>query len=193
MDKKPQHVNLYDFDHTIYRGDASLDFILFELKRQPLLAKYLPFQIVSALLFKAGKKTRKQFKESAFVFLKDIKNIDVEVTKFWELHSHKIEKWYQAKNKNTDIIISASPDFLLKPITDKLNVGALIATIMDKKTGKISGENCRGEEKVKRLNQHNKNLSVNECYSDSISDLPMLKLSRHPFIVKKGRIQELQS
>ena len=35
-------MNVYDFDKTIYDGDASLDFWKFSVKRKPSLALYLP-------------------------------------------------------------------------------------------------------------------------------------------------------
>ena len=65
-------MNVYDFDETIYDGDASFDFWKFSVKRQPTLIRYLPYQIFSAVLFKIKILHRKQFKEHFFIFLKSI-------------------------------------------------------------------------------------------------------------------------
>ena len=35
-------MNAYDFDDTIYRGDSSLHFSVFYLRREPGLVRYLP-------------------------------------------------------------------------------------------------------------------------------------------------------
>ena len=51
-------MNVYDFDKTIYDGDASLDFWKYSVKRQPLLVFYLPYQVFSAILLDKLRKIR---------------------------------------------------------------------------------------------------------------------------------------
>ena len=70
-------MNVYDFDKTIYDGDASLDFWKYSVKRQPLLVFYLPYQVFSAILFKSKLISRKQFKERFFSFLKSVHSLDL--------------------------------------------------------------------------------------------------------------------
>ena len=43
----------------------------------------------------------------------------------------------------------------------------LIGTLHNEKTGAIIGENCRGEEKVRRLNEEFKDYKIVDVYSDS--------------------------
>ena len=64
--------------------------------------------------------------------------------------------------------------------------GALIGTRMDPATGLIDGSNCRGEEKVRRLRSAQPDAVVDRAYSDSLTDLPMLRLARRPYLVRKG-------
>ena len=85
-------MNVYDFDKTIYDGDASLDFWKFSIKKQPTLIRYLPYQIFSAVLFKIRILNRKQFKEHFFIFLKSIHSLDL--TRFWDQNQDKIKTWY---------------------------------------------------------------------------------------------------
>jgi HAD superfamily phosphoserine phosphatase-like hydrolase len=184
--------NVYDFDHTIYRGDASLDFIIFCLGRHPALLRFLPSQAAALFLYAIGKWDRKQIKQVAFAFLGSLKNIDEDVEAFWVKHERKVEAWYMGRRKPSDIIISASPEFLLAPVATKLGVKNLIGTKMNAKTGKITGKNCRAEEKVARLEQYDNKITIANCYSDSMSDLPLLKLATNAFIVKKGRITKLE-
>ena len=178
-------MNVYDFDKTIYDGDASLDFWKFSIKKQPTLIRYLPYQIFSAVLFKIKILNRKQFKEHFFIFLKSIHSLDL--TRFWDQNQDKIKTWYFNQKKPDDLIISASPEFILKEITKRLQV-KLISTKMNQRTGKIIGENCRGEEKVKRFRELYKDQQIDQFYSDSESDTPLKKLAVIAYLVKKNQI-----
>lgn len=179
-------INLYDFDHTIYRGDASLDFIRYYLIRHPKLWYKVFSYIVVIAQYILGVKSRKQVKERAFSFLKDVADVDTEVEKFWEQHESRIVGWYRARYEPSDVIISASPEFLLQPIADKLGVEKVIATRMSKTTGHIEGENCRGEEKVRRLKLLGIHNDICNVYSDSQSDRPILSLAKGSGYIVRG-------
>lgn len=185
---RKQAVNIYDFDHTIYDGDVSMHFILYCQRRNPRLWKYLPVSAFALIGYMIGLYDRKQVKEAAFSFLQSIKDIDTTVDLFWQGRETKIKRWYIELHKDTDIIISASPEFLLRPITKTLGVKKLIATKMDKNTGKIAGKNCRAEEKVERLHAYDHSLVINACYSDSMSDKPLFDIAQQAYIVKKHKI-----
>lgn len=185
-------VNLYDFDHTIYSGDASLDFILFCMRRHPKLWRYLPSQAFALVLYVAGLKTRKAIKEVAFRFLQDIDDVDAELDYFWSVYKKKILPWYMKQANTTDRIASASPEFLLEPILKQLDITQFVATRMDIKTGKIAGENCRAEEKVIRLKERKMSNGIEGVYSDSLSDAPIFTLGKQAYIVKKGVITKLE-
>ena len=59
---------------------------------------------------------------------------------------------------------------------------------MNQRTGKIIGENCRGEEKVKRFRELYKDQQIDQFYSDSKSDTPLKKLAVIAYLVKKNQI-----
>ncbi len=180
--------NLYDFDKTIYDGDSSIDFFLFLLTKRWKIIKYFPKIILSFFKYKAKIISKDNMKEKFFSILYEIDDIDKYVKLFWKSHNKKIKKWYLYGNHNKDIIISASPEFLIKPIGIKLKVKDVIATKVDKHTGIFDGKNCYGEEKVKRLYEKYNNITINNAYSDSYSDMPMLNLAKNKFIVKKNKI-----
>lgn len=184
-------VNLYDFDNTIYKGDSSTDFFFYSMMRYPKIIKYIPSIILSAIKYKLHIISKTQMKETIFSFVKVIPNIDAFILKFWDSHKCYIKEFYKEKNHSHDIIISASPEFLLKPITDDLKVYDLLASNVNKNTGKFKGLNCHGEEKVKRLYSKYKksDLKIQESYSDSRSDIPMLKLAKKSFYVKGNKIK----
>lgn len=91
------------------------------------------------------------------------------------------------------ILTSGSFEDLLKIIASRLEIhftiGTKLEAIKGKFTGKIIRPLCFGQGKVERIKYlvKEKNLSINFkesfAYSDSIFDLPMLKLVGHPVVV----------
>ena len=89
------------------------------------------------------------------------------------------------------VIITATNDFVTRPIADMLGVEVLIATTAEmvdgEYTGRASGIPCFQDGKVRRLREwmqdQRKSLEASWFYSDSINDLPLLKLCDHPVCV----------
>lgn len=182
-------MNAYDFDQTIFNPDSSYAFYMHCLKTYPkAVLKSVPKSIVKAIGYKKKKLTAKELKEQLFSFLPEIPDVDREVAVFWQSKKDGIAAWYLRQKREDDIIISASPEFLLGPICSELGV-QLICTIMDKNTGKIIGENCHDKEKVKRLYDAYPDAHVENFYSDSLSDTPMAEIAERAYIVKKENIR----
>jgi putative flippase GtrA len=133
-----------------------------------------------------GLLTRQRFKERAFSFLHNVNDIDSVVEQFWDRHEKNIATWYRKNHSGSDIIISASAEFLLAPAAKRLGVSTLIGTKMNKESGRIKGENCRGDEKVKRLHDAGITAKIEAAYSDSLVDLPLLQLAERAYIVKNN-------
>lgn len=184
-------LNLYDFDKTIYDGDSTIDFYKFMLKNNIKIIKYFPRQVLSIIKYKLGKITKEQMKETFFLFLKDFNNTEDLINTFWQKNIKKIKKWYLNMNHDNDIIISASPEFLIKPIGKILNTKDVIASKNNIKTGKYDGKNCFGKQKVKRFKEKYKTEEVLNAYSDSLSDMPMLELAKNKYLVNKNKIKKI--
>lgn len=183
-------INAYDFDGTIYKGDATIGFYLFSLKKDPKLIRFLPIQVYGFLVYMVGLKNKEYLKEHFFSFLKGIKDVDHYISEFWDKNQKKIKTWYLDQQEKTDLIISASPEFLLKPLEKNFKF-KVIASKVNKKTGEFESKNCYGEEKVKRFHQEIKNNKIKKFYSDSMSDKPMMDIAEKAFYVKKNKIHEL--
>ncbi len=182
-------MNVYDFDRTIYNGDSTVDFYLFCLKRHKKIALLFPSLVtayVNYYIFKKGTKT--QFKEKMYRFLAYC-DIDKDIKDFWEIYSKKLKSWYLKQRKDDDIIISASPQFLLAPIGEKIGF-RIIASNVDKKSGKYSGENCYYDEKVNRFYKEYPKCIINEFYSDHYSDEPLANIADKAFIVDGDKITD---
>ena len=126
----------------------------------------------------------KKLKEAMFSFLNRIDNIDQIVDCFWNEYFCRMEPWYLEQMKSDDLIISASPEFLLRPAAEKLGV-RLIATPMNPYTGKISGKNCHDLEKKRRFLEEYPEEEIENFYSDSRSDQPMAELAKSAWLVKE--------
>ena len=181
-------MNVYDFDHTIYDGDSTKDFFKYCLRKHPILVMYLPRQIIAFVTYKLGLISKLEFKQKFYGFLNFIELPEKQVEDFWGENKSKIKPWYVQQKKENDVIISASPEFLLKPICEQMDIKYLIASLVDIKTGQCLSENCFGKEKVRRFNAYFGEICINEIYSDSLTDIPLALLAQKSFFVKKNTI-----
>lgn len=180
-------MNVYDFDKTIYNGDSTVDFYLYCLRKHPKIAITLP-RLVAAFvkyyILCIGTKT--QFKQAMYSFLKycDAKS---DVENFWKTHKSNIKKWYLNQAEKTDVIISASPEFLLKPLEEDFDF-SVIASRVNMKTGEYDGVNCYYDEKVRRFAEKYPEAQIENFYSDSYSDEPLAKISKNACIIDGDKI-----
>jgi len=181
-------MNVYDFDGTIYDGDSTLDFYFFCLKKRKKILLALPAQSMGSLLYTLGLIDKTAFKEYFYRFLCELKDTGRLTNEFWKINAAKIKTWYLRCQKQDDIIISASPEFLLKPVCRQLGIKSLIASRVNPNTGRCEGPNCRGEEKVRRFAAAFSGAHIDAFYSDSLSDRPMAKLAQKSFLVKGNKI-----
>lgn len=180
-------MNIYDFDKTIFDGDSTLKFVLWCIKKYPKTILTLPLTAWSFFLYITGLYSKTKFKENMYRFLKYVPDVDNEINLFWNAHIKEIKKWYLDMQKADDYVISASPDFLVRPVCERLGIKRLIASEVDKSTGKYTGENCWGEEKVKRLIEKEGNIKINEFYSDSLSDAPLAEMAEKAYIISGNK------
>lgn len=89
------------------------------------------------------------------------------------------------------VIITATNDFVTRPIAVHLGIHNLIATVAEQKNGRYTGEivgtPCYREGKVVRLQEWldagNQTLEEATFYSDSHNDIPLLERVTHPVAV----------
>lgn len=183
-------MNVYDFDKTIYNGDSTCHFYFYCLKKYPVILKYLPFQAFSFFLYIIGIYTKTEFKERFYRFFKSIKDTEYEAELFWQEKQYGIKEYYKLVHQTDDVVISASPEFLLRPICKKLGISTLIASKVDPKSGKYDGENCYGEQKVLRFKNQMGDIAIKVFCSDSLSDAPLANLAQNSYIVSGEELIE---
>ena len=175
-------MNVYDFDNTIFDGDSTYRFFRFCLRRHPRVTLYLPRIGLAALKYYAFHRgTKTQFKERMYSFLQVCRPAE-DVALFWEKNLNRIKAFYLQTHENSDVIVSASPEFLLKPLEDKLRI-TVIASRVSPADGKTTGENCYHAEKVRRFREIFPSEKIDTFYSDSYSDEPLALLADKAYIV----------
>lgn len=182
-------MNVYDFDKTIYDGDCTQDFVCYCIKKYPkCLVAFIKIIYYGPLfLLKIIRKTK--FKEKVYTFLKYIPNIETTCDDFVSLNKHKIKKWYFVKQREDDLIISASPEFLINRFCKEIGINYCMASRVDIHTGKYTGENCYGEEKVHRYDEVYQRGLIDDFYSDSYSDDPLAKLAKNAYLVQGDELK----
>ena len=177
-------MNIYDFDDTIYTGNSEGHFYFHEMKKHPKMLVTVPRMAISFLGYLLGIKTKTQAKRNLHRFLRYVPDIDGDLEEFWDKHEKNIKTWYKNRQQEDDIIISASPEYLLIPICRRLGIKYLMASRVDKKTGAYDGLNCHDEEKVRRLYERFPDAVCDEFYSDSLSDTPLAEISKQAWIIR---------
>lgn len=179
-------MNVYDFDKTLFPSDSPVKFWSYCKKKYPKIWNHFPGGLTKMILYKFKMFTWTEVMEKVFEFMKYLPDPLAEVEAFWDENEHKIYSWYKEIQKEDDVIVTATPRFLIEPIAKRLGIKHLVATELDLKTYKVNGVDCTGIEKVRRFNEAYPNMQIDNFYSDSYSDTPLAQIAKNAFMVKKG-------
>ena len=184
-------MNVYDFDRTLFPSDSPVKFYSYCKKKYPKIWKHFPGGITKMILYKFKMFTWTEVMEKIFEFMKYLPDPLAEVEAFWDENEHKIHHWYKDIQKEDDILITATPRFMIEPIAKRLGIKHVIATELDLKTYKVKGVDCTGIEKVRRFREEYPDGEIDSFYSDSFSDTPLAKIAKNAYMVHRGgRISE---
>lgn len=202
---------IFDIDYTITRKETLMEFFKYLVLKDIKNIKFLPRALYSGLMYGIKVYDERRVKEC---FLKFIDNIDekdlAKLTKsFYDerlssiLYKDAVDMIKKLKNEGYMVIlISASPEFYIKEFYAIKEVDLIIGTKFafdgGKFVRKMDGSNCKGEEKVKRLNEvlKEKNIKVDfknsYMFSDSLSDKPLLDLVGNPYLINYKKHHEIE-
>ena len=181
-------MNIFDFDGTLDRGDSSVDLWKHCLKRYPAIGKRIPGQFVAGIKYVAGVISLDDFKARFYRYFKEIPDIKAEVETFWDFNQDRLRMDVLRHSVDGDLVVSASPEFLIAPICDRIGLRS-IASKVDCETGELLGPNCKGEEKVRRIEAQGYPRHYEKAFSDSMSDTPIARLADEAFLVTKSGIE----
>ena len=186
-------MNVYDFDNTIYDGESAFDFFVYCAKRNPRLLKFLPRVLIVVARYKMCRITKEELFELVAKyeaeFLKLAGNMRELTRGFWDANIHKIKEFYKKAHRSDDVIVSASFSFLLEDVVERLRVKNLVCSRMDLNTGALL-ELCFHDNKPQLFAKYFPDGVVDNFYTDSLNDIPMIKLAKNAFIVKGDRIKK---
>ncbi len=181
-------MNVYDWDNTIYRGDSTFGFVLYLYKNYPMTLISIPRTAVCGLLYGVRIMPKLTFKQNLYHMFVFVKDMDRAVDDFTSSHLDHVKQWYKDAQKEDDVVISASPQFLISSFCKKTGITVCMASDVDMKTGKYNGLNCHGKEKVRRFYEMFKDGIIESFYSDSLSDSPLAEIAKEAFLVKGDKL-----
>lgn len=178
---------VYDFDKTVFRRESSGLFFVFCARKHPKLWLRLPLIGCCGLLCRLKLCSLKRFKEVFHGYLRALSDTEALVERFWDRYGSELPVWLPPLLPQGGLVISASPEFLVEGLCRRLGL-AVIGTRMDIRSGRITGENCRGAEKPLRFREQYPDAAVDVFFSDSLVDSPMAALAAEAWLVSGDRL-----
>ncbi len=189
-------MNVYDFDNTIYDGESMFDLFLFYVKKKPSLIKMLPKVFGVLMRYKRGLVSIDDMINTYAPMISDMSkglvDMDKDPVEFWDSHMHNIKAFYKEIQKEDDLIITASPDFMIEEVCKRLGIKDFLTTKVNRETGKIEMM-CLKTNKVKAFFENYPDCEIDSFYTDSPeNDKPLMDIAKHAFIVKGKKITQVK-
>ncbi len=188
-------MNVYDFDGTVYDGESVFDFYLYSVRKQPKLIKYMFVVTKTLVQYKMCRMPKEKLlylaKKYAKQYLTEIEDLEGKIKSFWDKNEHKIKPYYLKQQKEDDVILSASINCLLDEIAKRLRISCLICTQMDPETGDILSL-CYRETKADLFRKQFPDAKIENFYTDSFNDEPMMQLAKRTYLVKGNDVTLLE-
>jgi phosphatidylglycerophosphatase C len=181
----------FDFDGTLTVRDSFIGFLRWRVGPARYLAGLA--RLAPAMARYVRDRDRGRLKAAAIgVFLGGTSRLALEdaARRFAEGHARQmlrpdaLRAWARWRERGARlVIVTASPEEIVQPFARGLGADVLIATRLgydgqDRLTGRLDGENCRGPEKVRRLQaEFGPNMRLEAAYGDSDGDREMLAIA----------------
>lgn len=195
-----QGMRVFDFDGTIYGGESLFDLYLFSAHRDPKVLRCIAPVLHYAIKYKLGRATLEQMEhgvgkvgERYLADLNDSKRIESVsrlVDEFWDRYYSRIKPWYVPEPD--DVIVTASFDLTVGEACRRLGVSRLIASEVDASSMRVRYLNFNTN-KPKRFREiFGADAVIDEFYTDSLFDQPMIDLARRAYMVKGNTITRVK-
>ena len=184
-------MNAYDFDNTIYDGESVFDFYVYCARRYPKLLKYVFVSLISwgkyKLLLLSRERLMELAEKYAVEFFRQVGDIEGLVKSFWDINQKKIKKFYLKAHREDDVVISASVSFLLDEICARIGIRHCICSKVDTRTGHVEAL-CFRQNKPGYFLSRFPDGKIDNFYSDSMNDVPMMRMADKAFLVKGEKL-----
>lgn len=202
---------IFDIDYTITKKETLMELFKYVIKKDKKNLRFLPRAIYCGIMYAIGIYDERKVKETFLRFIDGIKEEELAelVKEFYDerlkniLYDDALKMMKKLKNEGYDIyLISASPEFYVNEFYNIKEVDKVIGTKFGFENGtfvrKMVGNNCKGEEKVRRLKEVLKDgkieVDFKESYmfSDSLSDKPLLDLVGKPYLINYKKNHDIE-
>ncbi|MCR4645739.1 MAG: haloacid dehalogenase-like hydrolase [Oscillospiraceae bacterium] len=188
-------MNVFDFDNTLYHGESVVDFALFMLRHNKQIYTWLPTIFWYLMMYKLCLVTKEQMERKLNEFLKVLISDDYDlhtmVKAFWKENAHKLDPAMLRRIRPEDVILTASPDFMMNVIGKRLGTTHILCSVVDIPTKTILYLNF-GTNKVKRFRKLYRNTQVRRFYTDSYNDQAMIDLAQTAYLVENGKVKRIK-
>ncbi len=189
-------MRVFDFDNTLYDGESIMDIFLYFLKKDTKnIIKYAPKFIRDFIRYKFDRITVEEALESYGQAFKEYclnyDNIYAEFEKFWDINQNKVKDFYAEIQDEDDIVVSGCPCCLLKIICDRIGIKHYIGSDIDPIKGEINSI-CYKEHKLQVFRSVYGDVTIDDFYTDSMADKPMMDISKNVFLVKGDKIIQIK-
>lgn len=202
---------IFDIDYTITKKETLMELFKYVIKKNKKNLRFLPRAIYCGIMYAIGIYDERKVKETFLRFIDGIKEEELAelVKEFYDerlkniLYDDALKMIKKLKNEGYDIyLISASPEFYVNEFYNIKEVDKVIGTKFGFENGtfvrKMVGNNCKGEEKVRRLKEVLKDEKIevdfkeSYMFSDSLSDKPLLDLVGKPYLINYKKNHDIE-
>ncbi|NRT91379.1 HAD family hydrolase [Clostridium beijerinckii] len=202
---------IFDIDYTITKKETLMELFKYVIKKDKKNLRFLPRAVYCGIMYAIGIYDERKVKETFLRFIDGIKEEELAelVKEFYDerlkniLYDDALKMMKKLKNEGYDIyLISASPEFYVNEFYNIKEVDKVIGTKFGFENGtfvrKMVGNNCKGEEKVRRLKKILKDEKIevdfkeSYMFSDSLSDKPLLDLVGKPYLINYKKNHDIE-
>lgn len=188
-------MNVYDFDNTIYDGESAYHLFRFFMKKDKGLIKFMPSVILAFTKYKLGKLSIEEainnYGKRALDYYLRNPAYKFCIPEFWDEHEKNIKPFYEKVRKDDDLILSCLPEISLSEICKRLGVKNYLGTSINEEAGTIE-RLCLRENKVTAFFEKYPNAEIDDLYTDSFNDKPLMDISKHVYLVKGNKIKKIK-
>ena len=112
-------MNIFEFNHVIYKGNINIKFFLHCLKKDPKLIKYIFINIWYLIVSTIIISKKDLYETKKFNYLKDIKNLNKEIKIFTKKSKYKV-----FLDDDKDLIIDKVPKMLIEEVFNSSKICA---------------------------------------------------------------------
>lgn len=193
-------MRVFDFDGTIYDGESLFDLYLYSARHDPKVFRFIAPVLRYAVKYKLGRAELEQMEygvgRMAEGYLTELNrsrrvaSVEQLVNDFWDRNYPRIKPWYQAEPD--DVILTASFDLTVGEACRRLGVRNLVASKVDLETMRVTYLNFNTNKARRFRELYGPDAVVDEFYTDSRFDQPMIDMARRAFMVKGNIITRVK-